>query len=576
MMKVEQHRLRIIVLVFFYVLFGLVLLARLYSLTVLDRAFLQHQGNARSLRTITIPSFRGMIIDRLGEPLAISTPVQSIWINPKTFHVSAHQFTQLIQLLNLDPKNLKQKLIAFKNKEFFYLKRQVTPMLADQIMKLNIPGVYSQQEFKRYYPEAESMAQIIGFTNIDDKGIEGLEFSYQSWLEGINGQKRVIKDRMGRVIEELDLIKETRPGRPLQLSIDRRIQFLAYQELLQTLDKFSAESGTVVVLDAKSGEILAMANAPSFNPNIRNQYKFKTYRNLAVTDAFEPGSVMKPFAIASALESGHFQPNSIIDTRPSTMFVQGHIIRDVHSYGILDVTGVLRNSSNVGVSKMVLTNPPDQLINLFKRCGIAERTEIGYAGESEGGIVTSKEASPFVLATLSFGYGLSANAVQIARAYSVFANHGKIIPVTLLHNTEQPKGLDAIDEKTANIILKMLEAVVVDGTGKSAMVPGYRVAGKTGTALIAGKQGYSEKRYISSFVGMAPVSDPRVIVGVFIHDPDIHKGYYGAAVAAPLFSKVLETSLRLLNVPPDEDTVSDNEFIAKKTIEPLEPAHETL
>jgi cell division protein FtsI (penicillin-binding protein 3) len=575
-MKVEQHRLRLIVLVIFYGIFGLILLARLYSLTILDRAFLQHQGDARSLRTITIPSFRGMIIDRLGEPLAISTPVQSIWINPKNFHASQKQLANLVKILDLDLKSLNHKLELFQNKEFFYLKRQVTPMLAEKVMQLGISGVYSQQEFKRYYPEAESLAQIIGFTNIDDKGIEGLELSYQTWLEGINGKKRVIKDRMGRVIDELNLIKEPRPGRMLQLSIDRRIQFLAYQELTKTLEKFAAQSGTVVVLDAKSGEILAMANAPSFNPNIRERYKFNTYRNLAVTDAFEPGSVMKPFAIASALESGHFQPNSIIDTRPSTMFVQGHIIRDVHSYGVLDVTGVLRNSSNVGVSKMVLTNPPEQLINLFKRCGISERTEIGYPGESEGGIVTAKEASPFVLATLSFGYGLSANAVQIARAYSVFANHGKIIPVTLLHNTEMPKGLDAMDEKTANIILKMLEAVVVDGTGKSAMVPGYRVAGKTGTALIAGKQGYSEKRYISSFVGMAPVSDPRVIVGVFIHEPDNHKGYYGAAVAAPLFSKVLETSLRLLNVPPDENTVSDNEFIAKKNPQLVEPAHETL
>jgi cell division protein FtsI (penicillin-binding protein 3) len=575
-MKVEQHRLRLIVLVIFYGIFALVLLARLYSLTILDRAFLQHQGDARSLRTMMIPSFRGMIIDRLGEPLAISTPVQSIWVNPKNFHASAEQMAKLVKLLDLDVKFLRHKLKLFQHKEFFYLKRQVTPMLAEKVMKLEISGLYSQQEFKRYYPEAESLAQIIGFTNIDDKGIEGLELSYQNWLEGINGQKRVIKDRMGRVIEELDLIKEPRPGRMLQLSIDRRIQFLAYQELTKTLEKFSAQSGTVVVLDAKSGEILAMANAPSFNPNVRQRYKFNTYRNLAVTDAFEPGSVMKPFAIASALESGHFQPNSIIDTRPSTMFVQGHIIRDVHSYGVLDVTGVLRNSSNVGVSKMVLTNPPEQLINLFKRCGISERTEIGYPGESEGGIVTAKEASSFVLATLSFGYGLSANAVQIARAYSVFANHGKIIPVTLLHNTETPKGLDAMDEKTATIILKMLEAVVVDGTGKSAMVPGYRVAGKTGTALIAGKQGYSEKRYISSFVGMAPVSDPRIIVGVFIHEPDTHKGYYGAAVAAPLFSKVLETSLRLLNVPPDEDTASENEFIAKKNTQLLEPAHETL
>jgi len=572
-MKVAEHRFRLILLVAFYCLFSLVLIARLYSLTVLDRAFLQHQGDARSLRTVTIPSFRGMIIDRQGEPLAISTPVQSIWINPKSFHASKTKIEKICKLLSIDQKVFEKKLSLYKNKEFFYLKRQITPMLASEVMKLNIAGLYSQQEFKRYYPEGESIAQVIGFTNVDDKGIEGLELAYQSWLEGIDGKKRVIKDRMGRVIEELDLIKEPRPGRMLQLSIDRRIQFLAYDELNKTVEKFGAKSGSVVVLDAKTGEVLAMANAPSYNPNMRQNYTVKTYKNIAVSDAFEPGSVMKPFAIASALESGHFQPNSIIDTRPSTMYVQGHIIRDVHSYGVLDVTGVLRNSSNVGVSKMVLTSPPEQLIDLMKRCGISELTETGYPGENEGGIVSAKEAQPFVLATLSFGYGLSATALQVAKAYLVFANQGKALPVSLLHNTETGPGREAMQAKTSNIILKMLEAVVVNGTGKSAMVPGYRVAGKTGTALIAGEKGYSDKRYISSFVGIAPVSDPRVVVAVFIREPDNHKGYYGAAVAAPLFAKVMDTSLRFLNVLPDQDTIADNEFITQQVAK-LEPNHD--
>jgi cell division protein FtsI (penicillin-binding protein 3) len=567
-MKLAEHRFRIIVLVAFFTVFAILLLGRLYDLTVLDRAFLQHQGDARSLRTVTIPTFRGMIIDRTGQPLAISTPVQSIWINPKNFHANKKQLNQLASLLDLNQSNLNKKLEAFKGKEFFYLKRQITPMLSEKIMQLKIEGLHSQQEFKRYYPEAESFAQIIGFTNIDDKGIEGLELAYQQWLEGINGQKRVIKDRMGRVIQELDIIKQPRPGRMLQLSIDRRIQFLAYNELVKTLEKFEAKAGTVVVLDAKSGEVLAMANAPSFNPNIREHFNFSTYRNKAVTDSFEPGSVMKPFAIASALESGHFRPNSIIDTRPSQMYVQGHIIRDVHSYGVLDVTGVLRYSSNVGVSKMVLTSPPEQLINLLVRCGISERTETGYPGENEGAIVKVKQANPFVLATLSFGYGLSATPLQVAKAYSVFANHGKVIPVSLLHNPESqtPDTMYAMKPETADTLLNMLEAVVVNGTGKSAMVPGYRVAGKTGTALIAGKQGYSEKRYISSFVGMAPVSDPRVIVAVFIHEPNTHKGYYGAAVAAPLFSHVLDASLRMLNVAPDAETASQNTFLTPLSV----------
>lgn len=555
-MKLAEHRFRLAVLVGFFVLFAFGLIARLFSLTVWDRAFLQHQGDARSLRTLVIPTFRGMIVDRLGEPLAISTPVQSIWINPKTFCASVSLKKKLVGLLGLNLKEFNQGLAKHHGKEFYYLKRQLTPELSDKVMALKIPGVHTQQEFKRYYPEGPSMAQVLGFTNIDDKGIEGLELAYDTWLDGINGQKRVLKDRMGRVIDELGVIREPRPGHSMQLSLDRRIQFFAYNELVKTLEKFGAKSGSVVVLDASNGEVLAVANAPSYNPNSRERFPYELYRNKALTDTFEPGSVMKPFAIASALESGHFKPNSIIDTRPSTMFVQGHIIRDVHSYGVLDVTGVLRYSSNVGVSKMVLTSPPEQLIDLLIRCGISERTETNYPGEGEGAIVKPNQAKPFVLATLSFGYGLSATALQIARAYSVFANHGQIMPVSLIHNPQAPKGIQVMKSETADTLLKMLEAVVADGTGKSAMVPGYRVAGKTGTALMAGKKGYADKRYISSFVGIAPVSNPKFIVAVFIQDPDRHKGYYGAAVAAPLFSKVMEMTLRLFNVPYDENPVS--------------------
>lgn len=554
-MKLAEHRIRLAVLVGFFIIFGIALIIRLFSLTVWDRAFLQHQGDARSLRTIDIPTFRGMIVDRLGEPLAISTPVQSIWINPKTFNAHTHLKKKLVALLGLNLKEFNKGLERHHKKEFVYIKRQITPELADKVMALKIMGLHSQQEFKRYYPEGASMAQILGFTNIDDKGIEGLELAYESWLDGVNGQKRVLKDRMGRVIDELGVIREPRPGHSMQLSLDRRIQFFAYHELVKTLSQFGAKSGSVVVLDASNGEILAVANAPSFNPNLREHYPYEFYRNKALTDTFEPGSVMKPFAIASALESGHFKPDSIIDTRPSTMFVQGHIIRDVHSYGILDVTGVLRYSSNVGVSKMVLTSPPEQLIDLLIRCGISERTETNYPGEGEGAIVKPNQAKPFVLATLSFGYGLSSTALQITRAYSVFANHGQIMPVSLLHNSQAPKGIQVMKPQTADTVLKMLEAVVADGTGKSAMVPGYRVAGKTGTALMAGKKGYSDKKYISSFVGIAPVSNPKFIVAVFIQDPDRYKGYYGAAVAAPLFAKVMEMSLRLFNVPYDDHAV---------------------
>lgn len=552
-MKKTAHRARLLAVAFFFVLILGVLIWRMLDLMVVDRQFLQGQGNARSLRVVNIPAFRGMIIDREGAALAVSTPVQSLWINPKVFAPDKNQLSILAKLLGVSTHVLSTRVHDVHAREFVYLKRQINPMLAKEIAELKIPGLNLQEEFKRYYPEADSTAQLLGFTNIDDNGIEGLELAYQHWLVGYSGKKRVVKDRAGRIIEELDMVKEPQPGHLLQLSIDRRIQFFAYHELQNTLAKFGAKSGSVVVLDSKNGEVIAIANAPSFNPNARSHYTLDTYRNKALTDVFEPGSVMKPFSIASALDTERFTPETIIDTRPGWMTVNGHTIRDVHSYGVLDVTGVLRNSSNVGVSKMVLTSPPEQLIDMLMRSGIGQRTESGYPGESEGSIVKAVDANPFVLATLSFGYGMSVSALQIAKSYLIFANEGRLLPISLLHNPDQPvvRGQQVIAPKTANELLKMMEAVVNDGTGKSADVPGYRVAGKTGTARIAGKKGYDEHRYVASFVGIAPVSNPRLIVAVFIHDPT-RGGYYGAQVASPLFSKVMTAALRTLDIAPDK------------------------
>ena len=368
---------------------------------------------------------------------------------------------------------------------------------------------------------------------------------------GVNGKKRVLKDRMGQIIEELGVLKEPRPGHDLVLSIDRRIQYLAYHELQNTLEKFAAKSGSVVVVDARNGEILAAANAPSFNPNARGRYTHDSYRNKAITDTFEPGSVIKPFSIASALESGLFKPETIIDTRPSWMSVHGHTIRDIHNYGVLDVTGVLKRSSNVGVSKMILSSPPEQLIGLLHRSGFGQRSESGYPGESDGTIVNVKDANPFVLATLSFGYGMSVTSLQLARGYLIFANQGRLIPVTLLHNETKVVGVPVINKQTASQVLAMMEAVLDEGTGKMARVPGYRVAGKTGTARIAGKNGYEENRHIASFAGIAPVSNPRLVVVVVIHEPT-KNGYYASSVAAPLFAQVMSGALRILDVPPDK------------------------
>lgn len=549
----SNHRLRLYAVALFFGCILLALLWRMIDLTILDRSFLQGQGNARSLRVVDMPAFRGMILDREGVPVAVSTPVQSAWINPKQFHPEEQQLKHLAHYLGMTPKQLSTRLDALNKRGFVYLKRHLTPDIAQKITDLQIPGLNFQQEFKRYYPEADRMAQLLGFTNVDDNGIEGLELAYQDWLVGIPGKRRVLKDRMGRIIDDLGVVQEPRPGKDLILSIDSRIQFFAYHELQKTLDQYGARAGSVVVLDTQTGEVLAVANLPSYNPNARSRYTLNTYRNMAITDAFEPGSVMKPFSIASAFESGEFTPSTIIDTRPSWMIVHGHTIRDIHNYGVLDVRGVLEKSSNVGVSKMVLVSPPDQLIGLLMRCGVGVRTESGYPGESEGSIVKIKEANPFVQATLSFGYGLSVTTLQLAKMYSIFANQGKLYPVTLLHYPEKRVGEQVISKEISDQVLSLLESVVLEGTGATARVSGYRVAGKTGTARIAGKNGYEEKRYIGSFVGLAPVSNPRLVVAVVIHEPT-KVGYYGGQVAAPLFSKVMEASLRILNVPSDEKT----------------------
>ena len=551
-MKSPRHQARLLVVSGFFVLVAFVLIWRMYDLTIMDRPFLLGQGDARSLRLVDIPAYRGMIIDREGSPLAVSTPMLSVWVNPKVFAPTPEQLASLARILNISKAKLLKRATEH-GREFVYLQRQLPPMQAKKIEALKIPGINFQEEFKRYYPEGESSAQLIGFTNIDDNGIEGLELAYQPWLMGVSGKKRVVKDRLGRVIEDLGVVKESRPGHLLQLSIDRRIQFFAYHELKNTIENFQAKSGSVVVLDTENGEVLAVANYPSFNPNARARYQLNSYRNKAITDTFEPGSVIKPFSIASALDSGHFTPKTVIDTQPSWMTVHGHTVRDIHNYGVLDVVGVLQRSSNVGVTKMVLASPPEQLIGLLTRSGMGQRTESGYPGESDGSIVKVADANPFVLATLGFGYGVSVTALQLAKSYLIFANQGRLLPVSLLHNTIRPEGIPVLNAKTANQVLAMMEAVVsgADGTGKQAQVPGYRVAGKTGTSQIAGKRGYEKHRHIASFVGIAPVSKPRFIVVVVIQEPT-RNGYYAAAVAAPLFAKVMGATLRMLDIPPDD------------------------
>jgi cell division protein FtsI (penicillin-binding protein 3) len=550
-MKQKYHLWRLCFIGGLFVVIMLLLFWKIANLAVIDRSFLKNQGDARSLRVVKTLAYRGMIVDRQGSALAVSTKVKSIWVNPKDFQPSKSKFIRLANILRIKPQDLVHNLRQHRNKDFVYLQRQIPPDEASRIAALKIPGINFQDEFKRYYPEIDSTAQLLGFTNIDDNGLEGIELAFNHWLVGVSGQKKVIKDRLGHIISEVMVLSEPQPGHTLKLSIDRRIQFFAYAELKNTLEKFQATSGSIIVLDVKTGEVLASVNAPSFNPNARQNYPLDSYRNKVFTDTFEPGSIIKPFSVAAALETGKFTPQSIIETNPGWFNVDGKIVRDVHNYGTLDVTGILLHSSNIGVTKLSLASPADQLLNFLSKVGLAQKTESGYPGESEGSIVKLRDANPFVLATLSFGYGMAVTAAQIAKAYMVFANHGELLPIRLVHSDKIPAGTQVLSQKIADEILAMLETTVEDGTGRSARISGYRVAGKTGTARIAGKKGYEEKRYMSSFVGIAPVSNPRIVVAVFINDPR-RSGYYGAQVAAPLFASVMGNALRILYVPPDK------------------------
>lgn len=508
------------------------------------------QGNARFLRTVNIPAYRGMITDRNGQPLAISTPVDSVWIDPQAFKPSQTQLVALADLLTMRHEDIVTRSQRAANREFVYLMRGINPYIANRVKMLNIPGVYLQREFRRFYPEGVATAHLLGFTNIDDEGQEGLELAYNDWLRGVPGKRRVIKDRYGQVVADLGTVKNSRSGHNLMLSIDRRIQYLAYRELEQAVQKFKAAAGSVIVLDVKTGSVLADANYPAFNPNQRPiVHKEGNVRNRALTDVFEPGSVIKAFSVASALEAGGYKPNTLIDTHP--MIVDGNKIQDVHAPGVITVAEVIKHSSNVGVSKMTLSFPPSQLVNFLKRVGFGETTGSGFPGEREGTITEYRVWPPFALATLSFGYGISATPLQLARAYAVIANHGIKQPVSFLQD-EKPRTQERVlSEALSTQMLGMLEQVVQkDASGYAAMIPGYRVAGKTGTSRMLGQHGYEKSRHIASFAGIAPVSDPQLVVMVVIHDPQ-DRAYYASQVAAPVFAAIMGGALSLLNIPPD-------------------------
>lgn len=544
-------RFYLILVLIFFVAGGLVW--RVYDLAVVDQHFLRQQGDERVLRLVSTSSFRGMIVDRNGFPLAVSTPVFSIWLNPDEFYPLDEDLASLVHLTGIKRKHIvdiaKQNLA--RKREFVYLKRSVSPELANQVRRLNIPGIYLQQEYRRYYPEGEMTAHVIGFTNVDDNGQEAIELNYNQWLQGEKGKKWVIKDRIGRVISDLQTIQDEKPGHDLVLSIDRRLQYLAYRELLAGVMQNKAASGIAIVLDTRSGEILAMVNVPSFNPNNRKGIRSENFRNRAVTDIFEPGSIIKAFTLASALETGRFKPDSVVDTSPGWMRVGHNVVKDKKNNGVLSLSQILQVSSNMGVAKIALALPPDQLWDMLRRVGFGENTGIGFPGEQVGVLTRVKPLAQFILATLSFGYGMSATPLQMTRAYSVLANEGVKLPLSLLKLDKPATGERVLTPKLAKQMLTLLEAVFAKGgTAESISVPGYRVAGKTGTSKMVGEEGYQKHRYISSFVGIAPVSHPRLVVTVVIQDPQ-GKNYYGGLVSGPVFQKIMEGSLRILDVPPD-------------------------
>jgi cell division protein FtsI (penicillin-binding protein 3) len=541
---------RLYALLLIFMLCSVALIARAVNLQVMETDFLQGQGKARYLREVRIASTRGVITDRNGEPLAVSTPVDSVWVNPGQLLEYPEKIKPLATLLKANPEEMERKLSQRSAKEFVWLRRRLNPDLADSIRALDIPGVNLQKEYRRFYPAGEVTAHVIGFTNIDDVGQEGLELAYDSWLAGSDGVKRVIKDRKGQTVEEVELVKEAVPGRDLHLTIDKRLQYLAYRELKSTVLKHGARSGSVVVLDVDTGEILAMVNQPSYNPNDPG-HDTDGMRNRAVTDVVEPGSVMKPIAITSVLEHGIATPATPVETSPGYITISRHTIRDHNNYGLLDVTGVLTKSSNVGVTKLALQLEPEQMWDTYSRFGFGDATGTGFPGESAGVLRNYKRWRRLEQATISYGYGISATPLQLAQAYAAIANGGKLRQPAFIEGSHNPP-IAAIDPKIAHQVAAMLETVTTNkGTGSRARVANYRIAGKTGTSHKASASGYAAARYVSSFAGFGPASNPRLVCIVVINDPTGDE-YYGGLVAAPLFSEVMTGAMRILNIPPDD------------------------
>lgn len=552
----DQYRNRLRVVLGLLLLCACGLVARAVDLQVLDQGFLEGQGEARSTRVAKLSAHRGSLLDRHGEPLAVSTPVDTVWVNPKEI-TAAHasdQIPKLAEALNRDPQWVARRITGNLDREFVYLVRHMRPQDAEQVKALGIPGIYLLREYRRYYPAGEVTGHVLGFTSVDDVGQEGLELAYDQWLGGEAGAKRVIQDRYGRSVEDIESIRSPRPGQDFLTSIDLRIQYLAYRELKAAIQQHNAKAGSVVVLDVTTGEVLAMVNQPAYNPNDRDQYTAPRYRNRAATDIFEPGSSIKPFIVAAAFDAGKFRPDSVIDTTPIRVGIK--TITDEHPLGSVPLTTVVAKSSNVGMTKIALSMKPETMWGTLDAFGFGKVTGSGFPGESAGLLNHYSHWRPIGQATMSYGYGLSVTPLQLAHAYAVLGAGGINRPATLRRVDVPPAGERVMNEQVARDLLKVMESVVsLDGTGNRAALIGYRVAGKTGTAKKAIPGGYSDDAYFGVFGGVVPASNPRLAAIVVIDEPR-GKLYYGGEVAAPVFSNVMAGALRLMGVPPDGlDTV---------------------
>ncbi len=529
------------------------LVARAVDLQVLNKQFLQLQGDHRYVDEVAVPAHRGGILDRNGVVLAMSTPVDSIWANPHLFAYSdARQLRQLATTLKVPEKKLRRRVNAHGHKHFVYLKRRLSPAVAARVKAMQLLGLHFQREYRRYYPDGEVTGHVLGFTNLDDVGQEGLEFAFNEKLKGVSGSKRVIRDGKRRIVADVENIRQPAAGQNLQLSLDQRLQYIAYRELKATYIKHHAHAGAVVMLDVRTGEVLAMVNQPGFNPNSSRSPRGGRLRNRAVTDVFEPGSTMKPPDVAGGLDNGMIGPDTRIETH-GFMRVGRNVVRDLENYGVVDLTHVLKKSSNVAVSKIALQMPPIAFWGCYDRLGFGQSAGVGFPGEASGNLLDYRQWHRFEQATLSYGYGFSTSVLQLARAYAALADDGVLRSVTLLQRDADPEARQVLTRDTAVRVRTMLEQVLTrSGTAYRARVDGYRVAGKTGTVKKASAGGYSSDKYLAVFVGMAPASAPRLVVAVLVNEP-ANGDYYGGLVAGPVFARIMAGALRLLKIAPDQE-----------------------